>query len=45
MAGLREHDTSYAVHGLGRFRVNIYRQRDSLGAAFRVIPFEIRSLE
>jgi twitching motility protein PilT len=25
--------------------VNIYRQRESLGAAFRIIPFEIKSLE
>src|SRR6202012_2689948 len=27
------------------FRVNIYRQRDSLGAAFRIIPYEIKALE
>ena len=25
--------------------MNIYKQRDSLGAAFRIIPFEIKSLE
>jgi twitching motility protein PilT len=25
--------------------VNVYRQRDAVGAAFRVIPFEIKSLE
>jgi len=40
-----ELDFSYSVPGRSRFRVNVYRQRDSLGAAFRVIPFEIRSLE
>jgi twitching motility protein PilT len=40
-----ELDFSYSVPGRSRFRVNIYRQRDALGAAFRVIPFEIRSLE
>jgi twitching motility protein PilT len=40
-----ELDFSYSVPGSGRFRVNIYRQRDSLGAAFRVIPFDIRPLE
>ena len=31
--------------GKARFRVNMYRQRDSLGAAFRLIPFEIKKLE
>ncbi|MCL6623820.1 MAG: hypothetical protein K6T17_04270, partial [Fimbriimonadales bacterium] len=28
----RELDFSYGVKGLGRFRVNVYMQRDSLGA-------------
>ena len=28
---LNEYDTSYSVSGLGRFRVNIYRQRGTLG--------------
>ena len=40
-----ELDFSYALTGLARFRVNFYRQRGSLGAVFRVIPYEIRSLE
>ena len=40
-----ELDFSYSVPGKARFRVNIYRQRDSLGAAFRLIPFEIKKLE
>ena len=40
-----ELDFAYSVPGRARFRVNIYRQRDSLGAAFRIIPFEIRKLE
>ncbi|MBN9165240.1 MAG: Flp pilus assembly complex ATPase component TadA, partial [Myxococcales bacterium] len=40
-----ELDFSYAVRGLARFRVNIYQQRESIGAAFRVIPYEIKSLE
>ena len=40
-----ELDFSYALPDVARFRVNLYRQRDSLGAAFRVIPFEIKSLE
>ena len=40
-----ELDLSYAVRGLARFRVNIYQQRESIGAAFRVIPYEIKPLE
>jgi twitching motility protein PilT len=40
-----ELDFAYSVPGRARFRVNVYRQRDSLGAAFRIIPFEIKKLE
>jgi twitching motility protein PilT len=40
-----ELDFSYALPGRARFRVNVYRQRDSLGAVFRVIPSEIKPLE
>jgi twitching motility protein PilT len=40
-----ELDFAYAVPGKARFRVNVYRQRDALGAAFRLIPFEIKKLE
>ena len=40
-----ELDFSYSLPGRARFRVNIYRQRDALGAAFRVIPYEIKKLE
>lgn len=40
-----ELDFSYAVRGLARFRVNFYQQRESIGAAFRVIPYEIKPLE
>ena len=40
-----ELDFAYSVPGRARFRVNIYRQRDSLGAAFRLIPYEIKPLE
>ena len=40
-----ELDFAYCVPGRARFRVNIYRQRDALGAAFRLIPFEIKTLE
>ena len=40
-----ELDVSYTVPGRSRFRVNVFRQRDSLGAVMRVIPFEIKPLE
>ena len=40
-----ELDISYALPGQGRFRVNVYFQRDALGAAFRMIPFQIKSVE
>ena len=40
-----ELDFAYSVPGRARFRVNMYRQRDSIGAAFRLIPFEIKALE
>src|SRR5918997_2625871 len=41
----RQLDLSYSIPGLARFRVNVYFQRESLGAAFRMIPAELRSLE
>jgi twitching motility protein PilT len=40
-----ELDTSYSLPGKARFRVNVYMQRDAIGAALRLIPYEIRSLE
>jgi len=40
-----ELDMSYSLPGRARFRVNVYFQRDSLGAAFRLIPYEIKSIE
>jgi twitching motility protein PilT len=38
-------DFAYAVPGQARFRVNAYFQRGALGAAFRLIPAKIQSLE
>ena len=32
-------DFSFAINGIGRFRANIFRQRGSLSAVIRVIPF------
>ena len=40
-----ELDFSYTLPGRGRFRVNMYKQKDAVGAAFRLIPIEIKSLE
>ncbi len=40
-----ELDFSYSLPGRARFRVNMYMQREAVGAAFRVIPFEIKNLE
>jgi twitching motility protein PilT len=41
----RQLDFSYAIPGLARFRVNVFFQRGSISAAFRLIPNEIKSLE
>ena len=41
----RQLDFSHSVPGLARFRVNAYFQRASIGAAFRLIPAEIKTLE
>jgi len=39
-----ELDFAYTLSEESRFRVNIYQQRDYLGAAFRLIPTEIKQL-
>jgi len=38
-------DFAYSIPGQGRFRVNAYFQRASLGAAFRLIPNEMPALD
>jgi twitching motility protein PilT len=38
-------DFAYSIPGVGRFRVNTYFQRGTLGAAFRIIPSETVPLE
>ncbi len=40
-----ELDTSYALPGRGRFRVNVFLQRDSVGCVMRAIPYEIVDFE
>jgi twitching motility protein PilT len=38
-------DFAYQIPGRARFRVNAYFQRSAIGAAFRLIPFEVVPLE
>ena len=40
-----ELDFAYAVPGHARFRVNVFQQREDIGAVMRVIPWEIVPLE
>ena len=42
---VRELDFSYGVKGVGRFRVNVYKQRGSVGVALRTIPDRIPTFE
>ncbi|MGD8859993.1 MAG: PilT/PilU family type 4a pilus ATPase [Myxococcales bacterium] len=42
---LMEYDTAYGVSGVGRYRVNIYRQRGTLALALRNIPLEIPTFD
>jgi twitching motility protein PilT len=41
----REVDLAYGIPGLGRFRVNSFQQRGTVGIVFRVIPFGVKSIE
>jgi len=40
-----EVDLAYGVPGLGRFRVNVFQQRGTIGAVLRVIPFKIMAIK
>lgn len=40
-----EVDFSYSIPGIGRFRVNAYRQRNSYGLALRIIPKDIPTMK
>jgi twitching motility protein PilT len=42
---LKEYDTSYNAPGMGRFRVNVYRQRGSLAVVMRFIPTDIPDMD
>jgi twitching motility protein PilT len=38
-------DFAYSIPGVGRFRVNVQRQRGTLSIVFRLIPFKISTIE
>lgn len=40
-----ELDLSYGIHGIGRFRVNVYKNNGTYAAAFRTINTEVPSFE
>ena len=45
LLSFKELDLSHNVPGLARFRVNMFWQRGHLGAVFRVIPFNIKTID
>ncbi len=45
IADLREYDCSYAVPGIGRYRVNVFRQRQSIALSMRSIPNTIPTFD
>src|SRR2546430_2197930 len=42
---IKDYDCSWGAPGVGRFRVNILRQRSSFMIVMRVIPFEVPSFD
>jgi twitching motility protein PilT len=42
---ITEYDCSYEAPGVGRFRVNVYRQKGSIALVMRAIPFQIPTFE
>jgi twitching motility protein PilT len=41
----KEVDMGYEIHGLGRFRVNIYQQRGKIRIALRIVPYQIKGVQ
>ncbi|UCF69599.1 MAG: Flp pilus assembly complex ATPase component TadA, partial [Acidobacteriota bacterium] len=39
-----EIDMAYSIPGLGRFRVNVFQQRGTVGLVLRVIPVKIKAV-
>src|ERR1041385_4517351 len=42
---IKDYDCSWGAPGIGRFRVNILRQRSSFMVVMRVIPFDVPTFE
>ncbi len=45
LSEIRDYDCSYSLGGVGRFRVNVYRQRGSLAVTMRIIPSKIPTIK
>ena len=45
LGAIRDFDCSFSLRGVGRFRVNIYRQRGSLAVTMRIIPSKVPTIE
>ena len=41
----KELDFSFGIRGMARFRCNVFNQRGAVGAVYRVIPEEIKSVQ
>jgi twitching motility protein PilT len=41
----KELDLSYAIPGLARFRVNMFRQRGYVGSVMRLIPIRVKTID
>jgi twitching motility protein PilT len=41
----KELDFAYSIKGLSRFRVSVLRQRGTISMAFRLVPFQIRTID
>ena len=42
---LQDYDTSYVIENVGRFRVNIFRQKATLAVVMRIIPINVPTFE
>ena len=40
-----ELDCAYSVQGLGRFRVNVFQQRGTIGIVLRIVPVGVKTFE
>jgi twitching motility protein PilT len=45
MWSIKDHDCSYSLPGIARFRVNICRQRGTFSIVLRVVPFDIPAVD